>query len=414
MTNITTYIIVIAILIAFSAYFSATETAFSSLNKTRLKTMAEKGNKKASLAVKLSDNYDKLISTILIGNNIVNIATASIGTLLFVEIYGNLGATISTVVITIVVLIFGEISPKSIAKDCPERFAMFSSPFIRILIIILTPVNFLFSQWKKLLSKIFKLETNNKMSQDELLMLVEEVQQSGSIDKNEGELLKNAIEFTDLEAEDILTHRTELAAIASTASKESIAELFASSKFSRILVYDNTIDNVVGVIHQKDFYTGSGITEKSIKEIITPTIFVLKNAKIGSLLRQLQKHKTHVAVVLDEYSGTYGIVTMEDILEELVGEIWDEHDDVIEKYQVINSDTIRIDCAMDLDDFCELLDIKNESDMVSLSGWIAEQLGHVPVVGDSFQYGDMTITVKETDNRRTTSIDVTAPNLSNR
>ena len=206
-------IFAMVVCIAMSAYFSATETAFSSLNKTRLKVLADNGNKRAALALKLSEDYDKLISTILIGNNIVNIMVASIGTLLFVGLYGDIGATVSTIVVTVVVLIFGEITPKSVAKDTPERFAMFSAPFIRLWIWVLTPLNFLFSQWKKLVSRFFKTNDDAKMSHEELLLFMEDVEQDGGIDENEGELLRNALEFRDLTAAEILTHRIELEAV---------------------------------------------------------------------------------------------------------------------------------------------------------------------------------------------------------
>lgn len=404
----TAYIIIIAICLLFSAYFSATETAFSSMNKTRMKTLAEKGNKKAILACKLSDHYDKLISTILIGNNIVNIGASSLGTLLFVELLQNpdTGATVSTIVITLVVLIFGEITPKSVAKDMPEKFSMFSAPFLNFLIIVLTPLTAIFSLWKKLVSKIFKTESDTKMSQEELLMLVDEVEQDGSIDQNEGELLRNAIEFTELEAEDILTHRVDLEAVPITATKEQIAEVFSETKFSRILVYEESIDHIVGVIHLKDFYTGNGITGKKVKDIISPTIFVLKNEKISPLLRQLQKNKSHIAVVLDEYGGTYGIVTMEDILEELVGDIYDEHDDVVEEFNQVSDDHFNVDCSMDLDEFGEHFDIEVESEMVSLGGWIAEQLGRIPEVGDKFCYQDLEITVTEVENHRAEQVSI--------
>ena len=226
----TTCIFIMAVCLLLSAYFSATETAFSSANSTRLKMLAEKGNKRAALACKLLEQYDKLLSTILIGNNIVNILMASIGTVLFVKHYGDAGATISTVVVTVVVLIFGEISPKSVAKDCAEKFAMFAAPFLRVLIWILIPVNWLFSLWKKLLAKVFHLNADSKMSQEELLMLVDEVQQDGGIDKNEGELLKNAIDFSEQQAQDILIHRVDLAALPVTASKEEVAEMFTETK----------------------------------------------------------------------------------------------------------------------------------------------------------------------------------------
>lgn len=260
----TLQIIIMVILVMMSAYFSATETAFSSLNKTRLKTMAEDGNKKAILALKLSENYDKLISTILIGNNIVNIALASMGTIFFIHhINESMGPTVSTVVITIAVLIFGEITPKSIAKDSPEKFAMFSAPFINMLIVVLTPINFVFSAWKKLVAKIIKVEENEKMSQEELLMFVDEVEQEGTIDEDEGDLIRNVIEFTETKAEDILTHRVDLEAVPTDADKDEISKKFQETQFSRILVYEESIDNIIGFILQKDFYTVDGITKKT-------------------------------------------------------------------------------------------------------------------------------------------------------
>lgn len=405
--SISTYIVIIAILIVCSAYFSATETAFSSLNKTKLKTLAEKGDKKAKRAVELSDKYDKLISTILIGNNIVNIAAASLATVLFIKILGNeAGPSVSTVVITVAVLIFGEISPKSIAKDCPEKFAIFSAPIISVLIWILTPLNLVFSAWKKLLSKIFRLESSTGMSQEELLMLVEEVQQDGSIDENEGELLTNVIEFSNIEAEDILTHRVDLEAVSADADKAEIAEAFQTSKFSRILVYKESIDNIVGVIHLKDFYTGMGVTDKKVEDILSPVIFVLKNEKIDELLEKLQKSKSHLAVVLDEYGGTYGIVTMEDILEEIVGEIWDEHDEVIESIKRCGKDTYIVSASMDLDDFCEYFEIETESESTSLSGWIMEQMEEIPEGGETLSYENLNITVDNVDNHRITEVKV--------
>ncbi|MGN1345887.1 MAG: HlyC/CorC family transporter, partial [Eubacteriales bacterium] len=399
-------IIVIVVLVLLSGYFSATETAFSSLNKTRLKTLIEKGNKKAALALRLSEDYDRLLSTILIGNNIVNIAMASIGTLLFVELLGDIGATVSTAVITVVVLVFGEVSPKSIAKESPEKFAMFSAPIINGLINVLRPLNYLFSLWKKLLSKVFRLEGDNKMSQEELLMLVEEVQQDGSIDKTEGELLKNAIAFTDLEAKDILTHRLDLAAVALTDSKEEIAKVFGQSKFSRILVYDESIDDIVGVLHHKDFYTETGVTDADIRDIMTPPIFVLKEVKIDLVLRELQKKKSHIAVVLDEYGGTYGIITMEDIVDELVGELWDEQTEDNEDFRKLADNFYRVNASIDLDEFCEFFDIAIESDMVSFSGWVTEQLEKIPTTGDHFEYEGMEITVTSTDSHRAAEVEV--------
>lgn len=390
-----------------SAYFSATETAFSSANSTRLKTLAEKGSKKAKLACELLEHYDKLLSTILIGNNIVNILMASIGTVLFVRHYGDAGATISTVVVTVVVLVFGEISPKSVAKDCAERFAMFSAPILQVFLFVLTPLNFLFSLWKKLLAKVFRLNGESKMSQEELLMLVDEVQQDGSIDKNEGELLKNAIDFSEQQAQDILIHRVDLAALPITASKEEVAALFTQTKYSRLLIYQDSIDHILGTVHQKDFYVGCGITEKPLEEIIVPPLFVLENEPISRLLKTLQKAKTHVAVVVDEYGGTCGIVTMEDILEELVGEIWDEHDEIEVFIRKTGANTFLVDSSMDFDEFAAYFQLKADSEMTSVSGWVMEQCDRVPEVGDHFTCQGLRVQVTRVDNHRTGEIRVT-------
>ena len=403
----TTCIIIMAVCLMLSAYFSATETAFSSANTTRLRTLAEKGSGNAALALKLLEQYDRLLSTILIGNNIVNIATASIGTVLFVKHYGDAGATISTVVVTVVVLIFGEISPKSIAKDCAEKCAMLSAPILQVLIWVLMPLNLLFSLWKKLLAKVFRLNGDSKMSQEELLMLVNEVQQDGSIDRDEGELLKNAIGFSEQEAQDILIHRVDLAALPVTASKEEVAALFTQTKYSRLLIYQDSIDHILGTVHQKDFYVGCGVTEQPLSAIISPPVFALENEPIRLLLKKLQQAKTHVAVVVDEYGGTCGIVTMEDILEELVGEIWDEHDEEEVFLRKTAPDTYTVDAGMDFDDFAEFFRLKTDSEMVSVSGWVMEQFGRVPAAGDSFTFGNLAVQVTKVENHRIEEILVT-------
>ena len=399
-------LIAMVICLILSAYFSATETSFSSLNKTRLKVLADDGNKKAERALKLAENYDKLIFTILIGNNIVNIAMASIGTLLFIGIYGDVGATISTVVVTVVVLFFGEITPKSIAKDMPEKFAMFSAPFIRVWIWVLTPVNFLLSQWKKLVSRFFKTDDDSKISHEELLLFMEDAEQDGGIDENEGELLRNALEFRDLTAAEILTHRIEIEAVDITDSHEDIAKVFTQSGFSRLLVYRDTIDQVVGVLHQKDFYVNGKMTERPIAEIMTAPLFVYQHTKIRDILETLQLKKSHIAIVVDDFGGTLGIVTMEDILEELVGEIWDEHDEVEEDFEKLGEDLYRVDCSVSLEDFFEFFDVKLESDSVSVGGWIMEYLNHIPVKDEKITVENLEITVSEVNAHRVSFITV--------
>ena len=401
------YIAIVLVCIVMSAFFSASETAFSSVNKTRLKTMGEKGNDRARLTLTLAEQYDKLISTILIGNNIVNILASSLATIVFVKLYGDMGATISTAVITVVVLLFGEISPKSIAKETPEKFAMFSSPILKGMIWLLTPVNAFFSAWKRMLAKLLKVQADNRMSQEELLMFVEEVEQDGSIDAEAGTLLRNAIEFTDREVMEILTHRVDLVAVPVSSTKEEMAAAFADSMFSRLPVYEGSIDNIVGIIHQKDFYTGTGISQKPLTELMTAPVFVPKGERISQLLRLLQQTKSHVAVVVDEYGGTFGIVTMEDILEELVGEIWDEHDEVVEHIRKVDEGSYAVDGVMELEDFSAYFGIQTDSTMVSVGGWLMEELGKLPETGDTLEADGCTVRVTAVENHRVTSLLVT-------
>jgi len=408
--NTAIYVIIMVVFLLLSAFFSASETAFLSMNMTRMRTLEEAGNKKARLACELENRYDKLISTLLIGNNIVNIGLASIGTVVFVHIYGDAGATVSTAVITVAVLIFGEISPKSLAKDMPERFAMFASPAIKLLMWLFTPLNFLFSKWKKLLGSLIKTGGDRRMSQEELLMFVEEASSEGSIDESERELLRNAIEFTDRRAMDILTHRVDLEAVSLDSPKEDLARIFTASKFSRLPVYEGSIDNIKGVINLKDFYEDTGITEKSLKDIMKPAIFIPKSGKIGDILRSLQKNKSHIAVILDEYGGTLGIVTMEDILEELVGEIWDEHDEVVEAITETDEGIYLVEGAISFDDFTEFFGFEEDEDIYSVSGWAAMHLGCMPQKGDSFNTGCFHVEITEAENHRVVRMKLTREN----
>ncbi len=406
---ITTYIIIIVVCVAMSGYFSATETAFSTMNKPRMKTMAEKGNKTAALALKLVDDYNKLITTILIGNNIVNTLMASIGTVLFTTVLvgkEELAAPVSTAVITVVVLIFGEITPKSLAKDFPETFALFSAPIIHTIGIVLTPFNWLFGMWKKLVSLIFKSKDDQKMSQEELIQIIDEVAEEGAIDTEESELIKNAIEFSDLSAEEILTHRVDVEAIPIDTPNIKAAEIFAETGYSRLVVYEDDIDHVVGIMHQKDLYLGAGFNMRPIKDLITPALFIHKSEKIKDILSLLQKNKSHIAVVVDDYGGTLGIVTMEDILEELVGEIWDEHDEITEEYHEVSETEYIVDCDVTFDDFCDEFDIRAESDSVSLGGFVMEQLGKVAELGDTFNFQNLELHVTDVDNLRVSKVKV--------
>ena len=403
----TTSILIMMVMVAFSAYFSATETAFSSLNKTRLKVLAEKGDKKAQMAFDLSEQYDRMITSILIGNNIVNIAMTSICTVLFIHLMGDAGASMSTLVSTVVVLIFGEVTPKSLAKEMPEKFAMFSAPFLKVLMWVLTPIAVVFTKLKNLMNAVIKVKDDRKMTQEELLMLVDEVQQEGGLDEDEHELLRSAIEFTDRDAEDILTHRVDLEAVCVRDNAREISKVFDESRFSRLLVYDEDIDDIVGVIHQSDFYNDCVLRGKDLTEIMSAPVFVPKSLKISDLMKLLQKKKSHIAVVNDGYGGTLGIVTMEDILEELVGEIWDEHDEVVEDIRSEDDNTWTVSGAADLYRLLDKMDIdEDEVESASITGWVMEQLGKVPEVGDTFVMENWQVTVTATDERRVSEIRV--------
>ncbi len=405
MPSDSTSILIILFCIIFSAYFSATETAFSSLNRIRVKTLAEKGDKRAQLVMDLLENFDSLLSTILIGNNIVNIACASVATVLFVRLLGDeQGPTVATAVITVVVLIFGEVSPKSIAKENPERFAMFAAPLLRLLSVVLTPFNWLFKQWKKLLSKMFTAEEDEYAAEEELLTIVEEAEQEGRIDEQESNLIRSAIEFSEQEAIDILTPRIDIVGVSSEATKEEIAEVFAETGYSRLPLYKESIDHIVGVIYLKDFYNYVYNTDAEVETIVKPALFITESKKIGELLKELQLKKSHIAIVLDEYGGTTGIVTLEDILEELVGEIWDEHDEVIEEIEKVGDDRYLVLGSTNVEDLFETLDLETESDeeleVVTVSGWVMEMLGRIPAQGDSFTYQNLDVSVLEMDENR--------------
>ena len=387
--------------IIMSAYFSATETAFSSLNRIRIKNMAEKGNKRAGLVLKLSENYDGLLSTILIGNNIVNIASASLATVIFVKLLGDeVGASISTVVTTIVVLIFGEVSPKSIAKESPEQFAMFSAPFLNAFMVLLTPANYLFKQWKKLLSLLIRTSGDSGITEEELLAIVEEAKQDGGIDEQEGSLIKSAIEFTELEAMDIATPRVDVTGIPVDADREEIAAVFGETGYSRLPVYKDKIDDIIGIIYQKDFYNQVYRGVCGVEAIVRPALYVAKSKKINVLLKELQKNKMHIAVVIDEFGGTMGIVTLEDILEELVGEIWDEHDVVVQEIEKISDQEYLVLGNTSVEKLFEELSAEEEFESFTVSGWVMELAERIPEEGDVLYYENMTITVMKMKDRR--------------
>ena len=397
-------VLALIVLLFLSAYFSATETAFSSMNRIRIKNLAGEGNKRAARVLRLSDNFDRLLTTVLIGNNIVNIVTTALATLLFIKVCRGdqaLGTTLATVTVTVAVLIFGEITPKTLAKESPERFAMFSAPFISVMIYLLYPLNLIFMGWRKLLSLIFKPGEDRGVTEDELLTIVEEAESEGDMQSNEVELIRNAIEFNDIEVIDILQPRVNVEAIAADTPWDEVDNIFRTTGYTRLPVYTETIDDMFGVVNQKDFYMSR---KKVLKSITSPIDFVVPTMKISELLIKLQKSKSHMAAVVDEYGGIAGIVTMEDVIEELVGEIWDEHDEIIEEFEKISDTEYRVLCSAALDDLFERFGIDDELDIPTVSGWVLEELKHLPEEGDEFDYRNLHVTVSKCDDRHVLEI----------
>lgn len=397
-------IIVIIACIIFSGYFSATETAFTSLNRIRLKTKAEAGNKRAKLVLKLSDKYDWLLTTILIGNNIVNILASSLATIVFIQWCGgnqDLASVLSTVTITVIVLIFGEITPKSLAKEYPDTYASFSAPIINALGYILAPFNFIFSGWRKLMHLIFRHKEDNSITDEELISMVDEAEQEGGINSEESELIKSAIEFNDLEAKDVLIPRVDIAAIDCTASNEEIRALFAETDYSRLPVFSESVDNIIGILHEKDFIKQYNNKDFSLKKAMKPAVFVVPTTKILAVLQQLQKNKTHMAIVSGEYGETVGLITMEDILEELVGEIWDEHDEVTKEFTQVAENEYIVLGSVTVNDVVEKFGLRDiETDSVTVGGWVIDLLGKIPDEGDEVTFANLQITVTKTEARR--------------
>ncbi len=401
-----TLISILIVLVGLSAFFSSTETAFSSMSRARIKSMAQEGVKNARLAYKLSENYDELISTILIGNNIVNIAAATLATILFVGFFQENGATVSTVVMTVVVLIFGEVTPKSLAKESPESYSMAVAPVMNVLIMVFKPINFLLVKFKTAIGKLFKIKGTTTITENEIITLVEEAEQVGGIEEHERDLIKNAIEFDDLDVMDIVTPRINVVAIDITDSADEIFRMFRETGYSRFPVYEGTVDSIVGIINEKDFHNRMMHENTLINSIIKPVEFVPPSMKISELLKTFQKKKLHLAVIVDEFGGTEGIVTLEDILEELVGEIWDEHDEMEASMIDLGSGEYLVPTAVDLDELFEEFKIVDETEASTVNGWVIENIDKIPSVGDNFEFDNLSILVTKVENKRATEIKV--------
>ena len=408
----TPYIISIVLLVILSACFSAAETAFTSLNRIKIKNMAADDVKNAQLVLSLSDNYDKLLTTILIGNNVANIGTTAIATVLFVRIFGNIGATISTVVITIVVLIFGEITPKNIAKEHPEGFALASAPAIRGLMIIFKPLNWIFTQWRKGVGKLFGSSEGPAYTEDELITIIDDARNTGSIGEEQSVMIKNAIEFDDLEAIDVITPRVDMVAIELGTDNGQIAGIFKETGLSRLPVYEDDLDNIIGVLNQKDFHNYVVAENRPVEQFIKPVAYVAESIKAAVLLKKMQAKKTHIAIIVDEYGGTTGLVTMEDIIEELVGKIYDEHDTVeMRDVTRIYDGSYMVAGGANLEKFFELFGEDIDEPATTINGWVMIQLDRLPKSGDIFKYESkhkiFSVRVTKADSRRALMVHIT-------
>lgn len=398
----------IAALILFSAFFSSSETAFLSFNRIKMKNEADEGDKKARRILRMADDYDHLLSVILIGNNIVNILASSLATILFGRLIINqdLSVTVSTAVMTVLVLIFGEITPKTLAKRLPDSFVRFSAPILSFVAFLLTPLAFIFNKWQAFIARRLKGTGEDTVTEEELLTMVDEATEGGEIEEQEGELIKNAVKFYDLDVTDILTPRVDMEGADISWSRPRVAELFNKTGYSRLPIYDDTPDDICGVLYQKDFFRQDASLPWT--ELIRPATYVYAEMKVSRLLKLFQESKSHMVIVQDDYGGTVGVVTLEDVLEELVGEIYDEHDDAVVEFRKITDTIYIVDGAAGIDDFFEKFDLDGEpvDDITTVGGFASHQLGKIPAVGESFDYEHLHIVINRTDMNRLLSVKV--------
>ena len=404
--------ILLVILIALSAFFSASETAYTTVNKIRLQNYVDAGSKKAKTALFIAENYDRTLTTILIGNNIVNIGASSIATLLFVKLFGPSGAAISTAVMTILILIFGEVLPKSFAKESSEKFALAFSRPLRILMTLFWPVVFLFIQLKKVAKHIspIKEEETPTVTEQELKFIVESIEDEGVLEKQESELVQHALEFDEKTVQEVLTPRVDMTTLDIEDDLQTNIGLVLTERFSRIPVCRGTSDRIIGILHTKDLLEalvrGDAI---DLASMVQPAFFVYKTKKLSSLLADFKRNKTPVAIVTDDYGGTVGMVTMEDLLEELVGDIWDEDEEIIRDFVRIDSQHFLISGDLTIRELFDHLDLpfsNLESNHTSCGGWALEALGHIPQAGEAFQFKNITLTIQEMDDQRVKKLSV--------
>ena len=405
--------LLVVICVALSAFFSGSETALTSVNKKKKKNMAENGNQKAAKTLRIAENYESMISTVLIGNNIVNIASASLATVIFTVLLGaEKGAAVSTVVMTVVVLICGEVLPKNYAKSNADSLAMAVSGPISVLMVIFKPLVAILNALARFMAKFTGSEDSEKPSvtEEELKYIVESIEDEGVLEERESDLVQSALELDEIEVQEILTPRVDMIALDVEDSWEEILELAKNSKVSRIPVYENTVDNIIGLVHVRDILEDEiSNTEHNIRSLLTRCLFVHKTMNISRLLEKLRKEKMPLAIVTDDYGGTMGLITIEDIVEELVGEIWDEYDEFEEELVKKSDSVYEVSGDYNVYDLMEELDEENrsfESDYNTVSGWTLEQLEHIPQVGESFVYRNLRVTVTAMDEQRITKLKI--------
>ena len=395
-------IFLIIILIMCSAFFSATETALSSANKIRLKNMADNGSHAAQRTLNILAKYDKALTTILIGNNIVNIACSSIATILAIQLVGEqYGSLVSTIATTVIVLIFGEVMPKSIAKDFSEPVAMFSSAVISFLMVIFTPFSAFFILLKKGMSKIFHRKESVSMTEEELKVMIDEIEDEGVLETQESDLVRSALEFDEITVDEIITPRVRITAVEVGENINDVRRKFLQEEYSRMPVYERTLDNIIGIITEKEFFKQyEKSSDFTIRSIMQETIYLPQMQKLSEVFRTMQKQKCHMSVVLDQHGGTLGIVTMEDILEELVGEIWDESDEVKSPVTVVGTNTFEVYGEVSLNSLRRFLESRDipadiESEAHTVAGWVLGLFGSIPKSGDEITNGCFKVTVLE-------------------
>ena len=374
--------------------------SFASLNKARIKHMAENGNKRAVLVLKLHDRFEELISTLLICSNGAYVASATVSTLLFVQLLGESGPFVSGIVITVISVIFTDDLPKSMGKQAPEKFALMTAPIVLLTITILKPANFILVSCKNFINNRLFSGKNENSSEDfggfrgeELLYVVEEAEQDGTITEEDSVRISNAIEFNDLVIEDILTPRVNIVGISKEFTTEDIANIFLETGYSRLPVYEENIDNIIGEIHIRDFLKCTVNKDTTLDDIMSPVLYTASVTQAPELFKLLQKEQKHMAIVADEYGGTEGLVTIDDILKQLVGDIMDENDEITEDFKQIEENKHKVSCAADIYKMFEYFNMDEECDSLSVGGWIIDNLERIPKKGETFTYKNLTVTV---------------------